>query len=123
MAEDNTTNQLVIRTLLERLGHTAVLVENGRLAVDAVLNDSFDLVLMDCMMPELDGFGATEEIRKLDGSVSSIPILALTANAMKGDRERCLEAGMDEYLSKPVRLELLKEMIHLLVVERGSARP
>lgn len=122
VAEDNTTNQLVIRTLLERLGHTAVLVENGQLAVDAILNDTFDMILMDCMMPELDGFGATEAIRKLDEPACSTPILALTANAMKGDRERCLEAGMDEYLSKPVRLDLLKEMIQLLIVEGASAR-
>lgn len=111
VAEDNTTNQLVVRSLLERMGHTCRVVENGQLAVDAVQEEPFDVILMDCMMPVLDGFGATRAIRALDASCATIPILALTANAMKGDRERCLESGMTEYMAKPVRLDVLTDML------------
>jgi signal transduction histidine kinase/DNA-binding NarL/FixJ family response regulator/HPt (histidine-containing phosphotransfer) domain-containing protein len=99
VAEDNAANQRLIERLLERLGVSVSLVDNGRQAVDAVARNSFDLVLMDCHMPELDGFGATRAIR---GTGSTIPIVALTADAMTGDREACLANGMDDYLSKPI---------------------
>lgn len=111
VAEDNATNQLVVRSLLERMGHECTVVENGRLAVEAVQARHFDLILMDCMMPELDGFDATREIRNLATHEAQIPIIALTANAMKGDREKCLDAGMSEYMAKPVRLALLTAML------------
>jgi len=117
VAEDNTTNQLVVRSLLERMGHECTVVENGQLAVDAVQEQTFDVILMDCMMPVLDGFGATRGIRALE-SGADIPILALTANAMKGDRERCLEAGMTEYMSKPVRLDVLTDMLERFASRR-----
>jgi two-component system, sensor histidine kinase and response regulator len=105
VAEDNRVNQVVISRMLERLGHTTVLCGNGRDAVAAVGQQPFDLVLMDVQMPDMDGFAATEAIRRGEAEHSGsrrLPIVALTAFAMKGDRERCLAAGMDDYLSKPI---------------------
>ena len=111
VAEDNRVNQLVISRMLERLGHTVTLCGNGREAVAAVGQQPFDLVLMDVQMPEMDGLSATEAIRRDERARAGsrrVPIVALTAFAMKGDRERCLAAGMDEYLSKPIqRAELV----------------
>ena len=91
---------------LEKQGHSVVVANNGREAVDAWERDRFDVVLMDVQMPELDGLEATARIRELEqqrGVAEPTPIIAMTANAMKGDRERCLEAGMDGYVSKPVK--------------------
>ena len=108
VAEDNEINQMYIATLLKKLGCECTTVGNGQEAVELLREKPFDLVLMDCQMPEMDGFQATRAIRETesDGSDSQrIPIVALTANAIKGDRERCLDAGMDDYLSKPVRIE------------------
>ncbi len=107
VAEDNEINQIVAREMLTRAGCEVEVVGNGRLAVDAVRRATFDLVLMDCQMPELDGYDATREIRRLEQDRSRtggrrLPIVALTANAMQGDRERCLEAGMDDHVSKPI---------------------
>ena len=110
VAEDNRVNQLVIRRMLERLHHTVVLCEDGRAAVAAVEAERPDLVLMDVQMPEMDGFAATAAIREREMAVLGsrrLPIVALTAFAMKGDRERCVAAGMDDYLSKPVRRDQL----------------
>lgn len=104
MAEDGAVNRKVAVSLLEKRGHSVTAVENGQLAVDAYASGDFDLVLMDVQMPVLDGFGATEAIRKLEADTCKhIPIVAITAHAMKGDRQRCLDAGMDDYLSKPFR--------------------
>lgn len=102
VAEDNQANQLLIQTLLEKQGHKPVIVANGREAVDAVMSRPFDLVLMDIQMPEMDGIDATRKIRQLTGSVRSIPIIALTADAMTGAKEKFLDAGMDDYLTKPI---------------------
>ncbi len=102
LAEDNRVNQMLARKLLERAGHLPEVVDNGRLAVEAASKGGFAMVLMDCLMPEMDGFEATRAIRKLPKPHNEIPIIAMTANAMQGDRERCLEAGMNDYLTKPI---------------------
>jgi signal transduction histidine kinase/DNA-binding response OmpR family regulator len=107
VAEDNPVNQLVLGRLLERLGHSYDLVSDGAAAVQKVKDSAYDVVLMDCQMPQVDGFEAAAAIRKLSGPPGQVPILAVTANAMSGDRERCIEAGMSGYLTKPFRLDEL----------------
>ena len=101
LAEDNSVNQLIATRMLERLGHEVVVAANGRIAVELALAESFDLILMDMQMPEMDGLEATRELRKRHSL--GLPVIALTANALAGDRERCLEAGMTDYLTKPIR--------------------
>ena len=95
-----------------KLGLKADLAANGREAAQAVLDQTYDLVLMDCQMPEMDGFQATRLIREQESPGHRVPILAMTANAMQGDRERCLASGMDDYLAKPVTLDGLKNALH-----------
>jgi len=103
LAEDNLINQIVATEFLKKRGHEVVVVEDGRQAVDALEQGQFDLVLMDIQMPVMDGFEATKLIRLMENDTNRrIPIIAMTANAMKGDREQCLEAGMDGYVSKPI---------------------
>ncbi len=102
VAEDNPINQKVIRAMLERRGHRVQLATNGKIAVDAVTNGDFDLVLMDMLMPEMDGLEATAAIRALDDPRKDIPVIALTANVLQGERDRCAAAGMNAFLSKPV---------------------
>jgi signal transduction histidine kinase/CheY-like chemotaxis protein len=124
VAEDNRVNQLVIRRLLERLHHTVVLCEDGRAAVAAVEAERPDLVLMDVQMPEMDGFAATAAIREREMALPGgrrLPIVALTAFAMKGDRERCVAAGMDDYLTKPIRRDPARRRPGAL--GRGGAGP
>ena len=104
VAEDNLVNQRVAVGLLERAGHRAAVVENGRQALAALAREAFDVVLMDVQMPEMDGFEATAAIRERErGTPRHVPIVAMTAHAMKGDAERCLAAGMDAYLAKPLQ--------------------
>lgn len=114
LAEDNAVNREVALGMLELLGYRVQAVENGRLAVEAATAQQFDLVLMDCQMPEMDGFSATAAIRRFMATQkerSPLPIVALTANAMQGDREACLKAGMNGYLSKPFTLQQLQDVI------------
>ncbi|TDI38017.1 MAG: response regulator [Acidobacteria bacterium] len=112
VAEDNPVNSKVVLRLLEKRGHDVVIVGNGREAVDAVQQRRFDVVLMDCQMPVMDGFEATSSIRALEDELGyHVPIVALTANAIEGDRQRCLDAGMDGYLAKPVRARELYEAV------------
>jgi CheY-like chemotaxis protein len=115
VAEDNHVNQLVARRLLERAGHSVVLVGNGLAAVHAVESGSFDLVLMDVQMPDMDGFEAARRIRQHPtGQFKDLPIFALTAHALDGDRERCLAAGMNDYLTKPLQSNVLLEKLSAL---------
>jgi PAS domain S-box-containing protein len=112
VAEDNAVNQRLTLRLLEKRGHQVTLTTNGRQAVEALANQTFDLVLMDVQMPEMDGFEATAAIRESERrNGAHMPIIAVTAHAMKGDRERCLIAGMDGYLSKPIRPQELDEVL------------
>ncbi|MEM9987974.1 MAG: response regulator, partial [Pseudomonadota bacterium] len=118
VAEDNLVNQVFIKEILEEMKCRCVIVSNGQEAVDEVKAKGFDLIVMDCLMPIMDGFEATRAIcgLKEDGAIQEdLPILALTANAMKGDREKCLAAGMDDYMSKPVRKLELKETVYRLI--------
>ncbi len=107
VAEDNQVNQAVLLAILGKSGHKIDMVADGSEAVSAVLRVPYDLVLMDVHMPEMDGVTATRKIRELPGEVRDIPIIALTANAMKGDREKYLEAGMTDYMSKPINPRML----------------
>jgi CheY-like chemotaxis protein len=108
LAEDNPVNQKLASRLLQRAGHTVICANDGKLALDAYSREEFDLVLMDLQMPNMDGFEATKAIRRLDDSQGRhTPIMALTANALKGDRDRCLSAGMDGYITKPLDPKLL----------------
>jgi two-component system sensor histidine kinase/response regulator len=116
LVEDNVVNQRVACSLLERQGHAVVVAENGRLALEALESADFDVVLMDVQMPVMDGLTATAAIRKREaGTGRHLPIVALTANALKGDRERCLDAGMDGYVAKPFHFDsLLREVEQVL---------
>jgi|GEM_PF-4722639 len=111
LVEDNPVNQKVALGLLRRLGYEADAVSSGVEALEAARGGSYSAILMDCQMPGMDGFEATAAIRRLDGPISRAPIIALTANAMPGDRERCLEAGMDDYIPKPVQIDRLSEVL------------
>ncbi|RZB30641.1 MAG: hypothetical protein SRB1_02921 [Desulfobacteraceae bacterium Eth-SRB1] len=121
LAEDNPINQRLAQELLETRGHRVVLTSNGKEAVDAFEKERFDLILMDVQMPEMDGFEATRQIRNLQSAIQipnsrfqKVPIVAMTAHAMKGDREKCLAAGMDDYVPKPINAEDLFGVIEKL---------
>ena len=124
LAEDNAVNRQLVTALLAKRGHTSASVVNGREAVAAVASGGFDLVLMDVQMPEMDGLQATAAIRKAEEATGAhVPIVALTAHAMKGDREACLAAGTDEYLSKPVNATELFALIETLTGITSSTKP
>jgi len=113
IVEDNAVNQMVIDELLHDFGHTTVLAENGEQAIECVQQGNIDIVLMDCQMPVMDGFEATRRLRTMEAQSGKprMPIIAVTSNAIKGDRERCLDAGMDDYVSKPINTTKLAASI------------
>ena len=118
LAEDNKVNQTLATKLLEKLGCHVTVVENGSQAVATLSENEFDVILMDVEMPEMDGISATKEIRRREqDSQQRIPIVALTAHAIVGDRERCLASGMDDYLSKPVRINEIKTMLTKILLQ------
>jgi two-component system, sensor histidine kinase and response regulator len=122
LAEDNPVNQRLAQAVLEKMGHRVVLARNGREACAAWRDGSFDVILMDVQMPEVDGVEATQLIRAAEaaGGRRRTPILAVTANAMAGDRERLLAAGMDDYISKPYKVETLREAVSRLATRADA---
>ncbi len=122
VAEDNLTNQIVVRGMLELLGCRVTIAGNGREAVALAMKDQYDLIFMDCQMPELDGYSATAEIRRQEQTAGrkKTPIIALTAHVMSGDREHCLRAGMDDYLGKPLQQDRLQEMLKKWLPKESS---
>ncbi|NJN68853.1 MAG: response regulator [Nitrospira sp.] len=121
LAEDNIINQKVAARLFQRLGYRIDVVANGREVLEALSRIHYDVVFMDCQMPEMDGFEATHLIRERAQS-DRVPIIAMTANAMQGDRERCLAAGMDDYLSKPISVEALAGVLDRINKEHARVR-
>ena len=120
LAEDNFVNQRIVQGLLETSGHRVEIVANGKQALDRLENEAFDLILMDVQMPEMDGLTATKLFRQQEKLTRRhTPVIAMTANAMKGDREKCLEAGMDHYISKPIRFDDLLEAISRVSAEKS----
>jgi CheY-like chemotaxis protein/HPt (histidine-containing phosphotransfer) domain-containing protein len=108
VAEDNSANQEVAIGMLERLGCKVVIAYNGIEVINLLMRERFDMILMDCNMPEMDGYEATHEIRKLKDANAKIPIVAMTANVQEGDHQKCLDAGMDDYLSKPLKIKNIR---------------
>lgn len=133
IAEDDLVNQMVAAEIVRSYGYMPVVVPNGTAVLEAFEAESFDAILMDCHMPGMDGFEATAEIRRREAARASshtekplrIPIIAFTANAMRGARERCLEAGMDDYIAKPLSTERLRDVLarwtRSAVVPRAAA--
>ncbi|BBP44354.1 ATP-binding protein [Thiosulfativibrio zosterae] len=109
LVEDNLVNQKLALALLRKLGYDADIAENGAVALEKIANSHYDLILMDCQMPVKDGYQTTQELRQWDSALSKTPVVAMTANAMQGDEEKCYAAGMDDYISKPINPKILAE--------------
>jgi CheY-like chemotaxis protein len=112
VAEDNPVNQKLAVGILRKLGHAVDVANNGREALEACERSAYEVIFMDCQMPEMDGYEAAGELRRRPIG-QKVRIIAMTANAMEGDREKCIAAGMDDYLSKPIRIEELKQVLEL----------
>jgi CheY-like chemotaxis protein/anti-sigma regulatory factor (Ser/Thr protein kinase) len=121
IVEDNTVNQKVAATLVARAGYEVDVASNGRLALERIKQAEYDAILMDCQMPEMDGYQATREIRRTEGERHT-PVIAMTAHAMQGDRERCLSAGMDDYLTKPIDRQELAATLQRWVTGAATVR-
>ena len=111
VVEDNPVNQKVLTATLKKMGYKYLTANNGQEAIDLLQKEKTDLILMDCQMPILDGFAATESIRSREGVENEMPIIAVTANAMSGDRKKCLDSGMNDYIKKPINKDVLREKI------------
>ena len=126
LVEDDMINAKVATMLLEEHGHMVTIAANGRLGVEAAFNDEFDIILMDIMMPEMDGLTATREIRRREKESGPykrhLPIVAWTGKAMKGDKEKCIEAGMDYYLTKPIKIKIINQVISQCLADRKKER-
>jgi two-component system sensor histidine kinase/response regulator len=124
LAEDNLINRVLATSILEKRGHTVSHAENGKKAVAAACAEEFDLIFMDVQMPEMDGLSATGEIRRIEAATGRhIPIVAMTAHAIRGDRERCIAAGMDDYISKPIDKEQVLKVIARIAAEKARSLP
>jgi CheY-like chemotaxis protein len=121
VVEDNIVNQKVAARMLEKLGTRPDLAADGREAVEMFGLLPYDLIFMDCQMPEMDGYAATREIRRREGSNRHVPIVAMTAEVLAGCREQCLAAGMDDHLPKPVKLEFLFEALRKWIPAKPAA--
>jgi len=120
LAEDSATNQLVFKKFLQKFNVTITIAENGLKALEHASNATFDVIFMDVQMPEMDGLEATRKIRALDGARAKVPIIALTANAFAEDIRRCNEAGMNDFVAKPVRKKLLVAKLARIATDRGQ---
>lgn len=123
LVEDNTINQRLTLRLLEKLECRADLANNGREGLEMLARQHYDLVFMDCLMPELDGYQATRQLRASDTAFARVPVIAMTARAMRGDREKCIEAGMDDYVAKPIKADDLARMLERWAGRRRMAGP